>query len=144
MCVLLIKMPIRKSLETYLMIFVYIYIYIYICISLSSSCLAISTDISDPLSPPLPIVHSFWQIFRATSCICTELLYVCSSWMSCLCWSLWRSPQEYITYELVPTSPAVSCMSGLSNFDSFRDGGGWPSVQDNINVSIKQGEKNFN
>ncbi len=28
----------------------------------------------------------------------------------------------YITYELVPASPAVSCMSGSSNFDSFRDG----------------------
>ena len=29
---------------------------------------------------------------------------------------------EYITYELVPASPAVSCMSGSSNLDSFRDG----------------------
>ena len=26
-------------------------------------------------------------------------------------------------YELVPASPAVSCMSGSSNLDSFRDGG---------------------
>ena len=32
MCVLSIKVPIRKSLETYLMILVYIYIYIYIYI----------------------------------------------------------------------------------------------------------------
>ena len=31
-CVLLIKVPIRKSLETYLMILIYIYIYIYIYI----------------------------------------------------------------------------------------------------------------
>ena len=31
-------------------------------------------------------------------------------------------PPEYITYELVPASPAVSCMSGLSNLDSFRYG----------------------
>ena len=31
-------------------------------------------------------------------------------------------PSEYITYELVPASPAVSCMSGSSNLDSFRDG----------------------
>ena len=30
-------------------------------------------------------------------------------------------PQEYITYELVPASPAVSCMSGSSNLNSFRD-----------------------
>ena len=28
----------------------------------------------------------------------------------------------HITYELVPASPAVSCMSGSSNLDSFRDG----------------------
>ena len=30
--------------------------------------------------------------------------------------------EEYITYELVPASPAGSCMSGSSNLDSFRDG----------------------
>ena len=30
-------------------------------------------------------------------------------------------PQEYITYELVPASAAVSCMSGSSNLNSFRD-----------------------
>ena len=42
-------------------------------------------------------------------------LYAFSSWSSYLCTSMWRGPQEYITYELVPTSPAVSCMSGLSN-----------------------------
>ena len=33
-----------------------------------------------------------------------------------------KGPREFITYELVPTSPAVSSMSGSSNFDSFRDG----------------------
>ena len=43
---------------------------------LSSSCHAISMDIPDSLSPPLPIVHCFWQVFRATSHIGTELLYV--------------------------------------------------------------------
>ena len=31
-------------------------------------------------------------------------------------------PLEDITYELVPISPAVSCMSGSFNLDSFRDG----------------------
>ena len=30
-------------------------------------------------------------------------------------------PQEYITYEFVPASPSVSCMSGSSNLNSFRD-----------------------
>ena len=33
----------------------------------ASSCHAISMDIPDPLSPPLPIVHCFRQVFRATS-----------------------------------------------------------------------------
>ena len=33
----------------------------------SSSCRAASTDILDPLSPLLPIVHRLWQVFRATS-----------------------------------------------------------------------------
>ena len=87
----------------------------------SSSHPAISMDIPDPFLPPLPIVHSFWQVFWVTSRIGTELLYVASSWSFCLCSSMWRGPQEYITYELVPTSPAVSCMSGSSNFDSFHD-----------------------
>ena len=36
---------------------------------------------------------------------------------------MWRGPQEYVTYEFVPTSPLVSFMSGSPNFDSFR--GGW-------------------
>ena len=71
----------------------YIYIYIYI-----SSCYAISTDIPDPLSSPLPIVHCFRQVLRATSRIATELPYVGSSWSSCLCTSIRRDPQEYITY----------------------------------------------
>ena len=33
--------------------------------------------------------------------------------------SIIRNPQEYITYDLVPTFPAVSRVSGSSNFDSF-------------------------
>ena len=90
--------------------------------SSSSSCHAISTDIPDPFSPSFYIVHCFRQVFNATSCIGTELLYVGSSWSSCICSSMWRGPQEYITYEFVLTSPAVSRMSGYSNFDSFRDG----------------------
>ena len=90
--------------------------------SSSSSGRTISTDISNLFSPPLSIIHCFQQVFRATSCIGTELLYVGSSWSSCLCSSMWRGPQEYVTHEFVPTSPAVSYMSGLSNLDNFRDG----------------------
>ena len=36
-----------------------------------SSCRAASTDIPDPLSPLLPIIHHSWQVFRATSRILT-------------------------------------------------------------------------
>ena len=58
----------------------------------------------------------------ATSCIGPELLYVGSSWSSCLYSSMWRSPQEHVLYEFVPTSPAVSRMSGSFNLCSFCDG----------------------
>ena len=44
-----------------------------------------SRDIPDPFSPPLAIVHRFWQVRWATSCILTELLYVGSSWSPCFC-----------------------------------------------------------
>ena len=43
--------------------------------SSSSSCRTISTNSPDPLSSPLPIVHRYRQVLRATSCIYTELLY---------------------------------------------------------------------
>ena len=72
--------------------YIYICIYIYIYISSSSSCRATSTDITDPLSPLLPIVHHLWQVFRATSRILTELLYVCSSWSSCCCSAICEGP----------------------------------------------------
>ena len=47
--------------------------FIKITSSSSSSC-AVSTDI--PLSSPLPIVHRFRQVLRATPRFLTELLYV--------------------------------------------------------------------
>ena len=90
--------------------------------SSSSSCCTISMDIPDPLLPPFSIVHCFWQVLSTTSHISIELLYVGSSWSSCLCSSMWRSPQEYITYEFILTSPAVSRVSGSSNLDNFHDG----------------------
>ena len=67
-------------------------------ISSSSSCRAVSTDIPDPLSSLLPIVHCFWQVLRATSRILTELLYVDSSWSSCFCSAIWRGPFSYGRY----------------------------------------------
>ena len=45
-----------------------------------------------------------------------------SEWSSCLCSSMWWGSQEYVAYEFVLTSPAVSCMSGSSNLVSFHDG----------------------
>ena len=101
---------------------IYIYIYIYISSSSSSSCHATSKDIPDPLLPLLHIVHRLWLAFRATSRILTYLPYVCSNWSSCFCSTICGGPLEYITNDLVPASPAVSCMSGSSNLDSFRDG----------------------
>ena len=53
--------------------------------SSSSSCRATSTDIPDPLLPPLPIVHHFRQVLRATPRILTEQLCVGSRWLPCFC-----------------------------------------------------------
>ena len=53
--------------------------------SSSSSCRAISADIPDALSPPLPIVHVFRPVFSVISRIDTDLIYIGSSWSSCLC-----------------------------------------------------------
>ena len=71
---------------------------------------------------PLLIVHCFRQVLRSTSWILTALLYVGSSCPPYFCSAMCRGPYEYITYELFHTYPAVSCMYGSSNFDSFRDG----------------------
>ena len=94
-----------------------------IILHISSSCRAASTDIPDPLSPLLPIVHRFWQVFRATSRILTKPRYVGSSLSSCFCLAIWWGPQENMTYDLVPASPAMSCVSDSFKFDSFRNGG---------------------
>ena len=87
----------------------------------SSSCRSASTDLPDALSLPISIVHRSREVFYAISCIATDLLYICSSWLSCLCSYMWRGPLEYIACEFVLTSPAVSNMSGSFNFDSFCD-----------------------
>ena len=62
--------------------------------SLSSSRRTIRTDISDFLSPLFSIIHWFRVDFRNTSRIGTELLYVGSSWSSCLGSSIWRGPHR--------------------------------------------------
>ena len=86
-----------------------------------SSCRSGSTDIPDPLSLLLPIVHRSRQVLRITSRILTQLLNVCSCWSSCICTAMCGGPYEYISYEFLPASPAVSYMSGSSNLNSIRD-----------------------
>ena len=86
--------------------------------SVESSCHTAITDLPDPHSPLVPIVHRSRQV---TSCIGTELLYIGSSWLSYLCSSMGRDRLEYIAYVFVLTSLTVSRMSGWSNLDSFRD-----------------------
>ena len=70
-----------------------------------------------------PIIHRLRQVFWVTSRVLTQLLYVGSCWSSHSCTSMCGGPQEYIAYELVLASPAVSCVSGSSNLYSFCDGG---------------------
>ena len=89
--------------------------------SSSSSSRAGSTGIPDPMSPLFLIVHRLRQVFWTTSRILTQLLNVCLYWSSCFCTAVCGGPLEYITYKFVPASPAVSCMSGSSNLNSFRD-----------------------
>ena len=48
--------------------------------SSSSSCRAIGTDLPDLLSLPLSTGHRFRSVFKASSCIGIELLYISSSW----------------------------------------------------------------
>ena len=88
----------------------------------SSSSRAASTDILDHLTPLFPIVHHLRQVFWVTSCVLTQLLYVSSGWSSCFCLAICGGPQQYVTYELVFASPAVSGVSGSSDLYSFRDG----------------------
>ena len=58
-------------MHTYACVYV-VYIYMYVCMCIYiSSCRAASTDIPDPLSPLLPIIHRLWQVFRVTSHILT-------------------------------------------------------------------------
>ena len=63
------------------------------------------------------------EIFKATSCIGTELLYIGSSRTFCLCSYMWKGPQEYVTYEFALTSPA--CLVRLT-WIVFVMGGQWP------------------
>ena len=110
------------------------------CPSSSSSCRAVSTDLPDPLSPSVSIVHYTPEVFKAISCIGTELLYIGSSCSSCLFPSLWRGPQLMSSSLLLQQCPL--CLVRLT-WIVFVMGGRWPysccfvgfSLQDLFNVA---------
>ena len=60
-----IQIDIHTYIHTYTYVHIYVHLWIHTYISSSSSCRAISTDILEPLSPPLPIVHRIRQVLRA-------------------------------------------------------------------------------
>ena len=108
--------------------FVYIYIYMCVCVYILVSKVGKEVlgiifwvfgmtrpRIEPQSSGPLAYTLSSSSSCRAAS---TDI----SDPLSALLPTVHRLWQEYITYELVPDSPAVSCMSGSSNLDSFRDG----------------------
>ena len=83
-------------------------------------------DLPDPLPPPFSIVHRFRPVFKTTSCIGTELLYIGSCWSSCLCSVMWRGAQEYISYELACLLQQCSaCLVRLTWIVYVMDGR-WP------------------
>ena len=45
-------------------------------------------DLPDPLLLLISVVHRSWEVFKATSYICSELLYISSSQSSSLCSSI--------------------------------------------------------
>ena len=77
--------------------------------SSSSSCCASSTDLPDPLSPPVSIVYQHpvgfvgYILYRDRA-----VEYIVFSWSSCLCSFMWSGPREYVAYKFVHTSPTVS------------------------------------
>ena len=70
--------------------------------------------------------HRSREVFLATSCVGTVLLYIGSSSSSYLYSSMWRGPQEYIAYEFILTSPAVSVCLVRLTLIVFVMGGRWP------------------
>ena len=99
----------RKNIHTHTHTHTYIYIYIYIYIY--HHHVALVAQISLNLSR-----HS--SLSFIAQCRSSGQHPVSSS---CFCTAMCRGPWEYISYEFVPASPAVSCMSGSSNLNSFLD-----------------------
>ena len=107
-----------KALETNVIYnsaeYIYIYIYIYIIIMSRHQHGSLWSSPATLLCrPSLPVgLQGYIQYRHRAVC-----MYVLTGRPAFACPSMWRGPQEYITYEFVPTSPAVS---GSSKLDSFR------------------------
>ena len=87
-------------------------------------CIPLPTNLSRQKNYPfLKNVITSQQVFKAISCIGTELLCIVSSWSSYLCSSMWRGPQEYVTYEcptcLVHLTLIVFMMSGRWRYSCY-------------------------
>ena len=82
----------------------------------SSSCRATSMDLPDLLLPPISIIHHSWEVFKATSCISTKLLYIGSCQSFYLCSSI---KQKYMFCFLASKVLLTSIITGggiKSNF----------------------------
>ena len=95
--------------------------------SSSSSTRGTSTDIPDPLSQFLPIVHRFWLVFRATSRILTEQQYERSSWSPCFCSAMWGGVHRWtsLTSSSLLLQQCLACLVRLTLI-VFLMGGSWP------------------
>ena len=111
--------------HTYIYIYIYIYTNIYVYIYISSSYRATSTNIPDPLSPLLLIVHRFRQVLRAISHILIELLYVGSSLLSCFSSAISGGPAYLVRLTLIVFMiggrwPYSCCFAGCCLQDLFK------------------------
>ena len=69
-------------------------------VSSSSSSRASSTNLHDPISSSVSIVHRSRKVFQAISCVGIELLYISSISSPFLCSSMWRGSHEHINYRV--------------------------------------------
>ena len=77
----------------------------------------ISLTLSLPISPSSIAPSRFSRLHPVSA----QFRFWLSCRSSCLCSSIWRGPQEYVIYEVIPTSQVVSRIFGSSNLDSFRE-----------------------
>ena len=107
---------IKTHTHTHTHTHIYIYIYIYHVVLLARISLSLSRHFS------LSFIASgrssgLHPVSSHSCCVYVRAGRPAFAWP----YAGW-GPLEYITYELVLVSSAVSCMSGSSKFDSFRDG----------------------